>query len=231
MTTNTSLVKSIPGSSTAPSFSRSVPFPILVQLARVQKLESEMATLLHHIQPWMHRSIAEAEERLERKMAQHTERKIAEIHQRLDAFKLWVLARPAPQVDMSTLQAAVESLLADVDMILEARVPKSEAPSAELAEDVVLAALFATYENPPPAPQDHAKRRRGREEDEARVMKKEHREIEAARRASFGDDKARKIRAIELATGASSSRDVETARGKIDSSIGDEDTTEGVKTT
>ena len=36
-----------------------------------------MATLLHHIQPWMQKSITESEERLERKMVQFTERKIA----------------------------------------------------------------------------------------------------------------------------------------------------------
>ena len=60
-----------------------------------------MATLLHHIQPWMQRSIAEAEERLERRMVQHPEGKIVEVHQRLDAFELWVLAWPAPQVDPS----------------------------------------------------------------------------------------------------------------------------------
>ena len=50
-----------------------------------------MATLLHHIQPWMSRSIAEAEEHMDRKMAQHTERKIMEVHQCLDAFELRVL--------------------------------------------------------------------------------------------------------------------------------------------
>ena len=83
-----------------------------------------MATLLHHIQPWIERFIAEAEERLERRMVQHTERKIAEVHQRLDAFELQVLARPSPQVDVSTLQAAVDSLCA------EATVPESEAPSS-----------------------------------------------------------------------------------------------------
>ena len=78
--TNTTLVESIPGSSTAPSSSRSAPFPALVPLSRVHKLEAQMATLLHHIQPWMQRSIAEAEERLERRMVQHTMRKIAEVH-------------------------------------------------------------------------------------------------------------------------------------------------------
>ena len=80
--TDTTLVESIPGSSTAPSSSRTAPLPAFVPLARVQKLEVQMATLLHHIQPWMQRSITEAEERLERKMVQYTERKIAEVHQR-----------------------------------------------------------------------------------------------------------------------------------------------------
>ena len=58
----------------------------------------------------MQRSIAEAEERLERRIVQHTKRKISEVHQRFDAFELRVLARPAPLVDLSTLQAAIESL-------------------------------------------------------------------------------------------------------------------------
>ena len=53
-----------------------------------------------------------------------------------------MLARPAPPVDVSTLQAAVDSLRADIDTILEARVPESEAPSVEPAEDTVLAALL-----------------------------------------------------------------------------------------
>ena len=68
-----------------------------------------MATLLHHIQPWMQKLINESEERLELKMVLYTERKIAEVHQRLDAFVFRVLARPAPPVDVSTLQAAVDS--------------------------------------------------------------------------------------------------------------------------
>ena len=111
-----------------------------------------MATLLHHIQPWMQRSITEAEERLERKMVQHTEWKIAEVHQRLDAFELRVLARPDPQVDVSTLQAAVESLRVDIAMILEARVPESKAPSAEPSENIVMVALFSTSETPASPP-------------------------------------------------------------------------------
>ena len=94
-------------------------------------------------------------------------RKIVEVHQHLDAFELRVLARPTPPVDVSTVQAAVDSLRADIDTILEARVPESEAPSVEPAEDTVLAALFVTSEIPPPPPREHAKRRRGRAKDEA----------------------------------------------------------------
>ena len=70
----------------------------------------------------MQKSITESEERLERKIVQYTERKIAEVNQRLDAFELRVLARTAPPVDVLTLQAAVESLRADIDTILEASV-------------------------------------------------------------------------------------------------------------
>ena len=62
-----------------------------------------MATLLHHIHPWMLKSITEFEERLERKIMQFTERKITEVNQRLDAFELRVLALLAPPVDVSTL--------------------------------------------------------------------------------------------------------------------------------
>ena len=135
-----------------------------------------MATLLHHIQPWMKSSNTEIEDCLERKMVQYTEPKIVMVHQRLDAFELRVLSQPAPLVDVSTLQAVVDNLRADIDMILKDRVPKSEAPSVEPADDTVMAALFATSEIPPPPPREHSKRPRGRAEDEARAWKKEHRE-------------------------------------------------------
>ena len=92
----------------------------------------------------MQKSITESEERLERKIFQYTDRKIAEVHQRLDTFELRVLARPAPLVDVSTLQDIVESLRADIETILEARVSESQAPSVEHAEETLLAALFAT---------------------------------------------------------------------------------------
>ena len=136
-------------------------------------------------------------------MVQHKKWKIAEVHKRLYGFKLRVLACPSPLVDVSTLQDAVDSLRADIDMILEARVPEFEAPSADLAEDTVMAALFVTSGIPPHPPRENAKRHRGREEDEARARKKERCEIEAARRASLADEEVRQMRAIELAAGAS----------------------------
>ena len=87
-----------------------------------------------------------------------------------------MLARPAPPVDVSTLQDAVDSLRADIDKILEARVLESKAPFVEPAEDTVLAAVFATSEIPPPPPRESAKRRRVQAEDEVRSWKKEPRD-------------------------------------------------------
>ena len=153
------------------------------------------------------------------------QRKIAEVHQRLDAFELRVLARPAPPVDVSSLQAAVDSLRADIDTILRARVPKSVEP----AEDTVLEALFPTPDIPPSSPRESAKRRRGRSEDEARARKKERREMEAARRASLAEVEAHQIRASQIAAGVSSSRTVETAGRTTDGAVAVADTTEGVQ--
>ena len=87
-----------------------------------------------------------------------------------------MLDRPATPVDMSTLQAAVDSLRADIDTILEARVPEFEAPSAEPAEDTVMTSLFVTSEISPPPPREHAKRRRVE-----RRMRLEHRRRSAVR--------------------------------------------------
>ena len=70
----------------------------------------------------------------------------------MDAFELRVLSRASPTVDVTALQAAVESHRADLDTIIEARVSESEAPSIDHAEDIVLAAFFSTATVPPPYP-------------------------------------------------------------------------------
>ena len=88
----------VPGSSSqaasmAPSSSRSTPQlgATVVPLARVQKLEAQMATLLHHIQPWMQKSIAESEARMEHRIEGMMDQKVQAINKRLDAFELRVL--------------------------------------------------------------------------------------------------------------------------------------------
>ena len=117
-----------------------------------------------------------------------------------------VLALPAPIVDMKTLHAVVESIRTDLDNILDDRMPESEAPSAEPAEDTVLDALFSTTAVPPPPPRDRAKIHRFRDEDDSRARNKELNELEAAMRASLIDEKALKLRVLEVAAGASSSK-------------------------
>ena len=129
---------------------------------------------------------------------------------------------------VSTLQTVIESLRADLDIILEDRVLESKAPSAEPAEETVMKALFSTFEIQPPPPREHAKRRKGRQEDETIARKKECREMEAARRSSLVDEEARQMRVVESASGASSSIDVAIAS---DSVVANKDTTEGVHTT
>ena len=65
-----SLTSSSNVTSRAPiSFGSTPPSAELVPLARVQKLEAQMATLLHHMHPWMQKSIDEAAERIVKKIA------------------------------------------------------------------------------------------------------------------------------------------------------------------
>ncbi|KAG5590369.1 hypothetical protein H5410_040883 [Solanum commersonii] len=92
----------------------------VVPLARVQKLEAQMATLLHHIQPWMQKLIAKSEARVERRMEDMIDRKVQAVNNRLDAFELRVLERPTPAIDLSALQADIASLRSDVETILAA---------------------------------------------------------------------------------------------------------------
>ncbi|KAG5600567.1 hypothetical protein H5410_031937 [Solanum commersonii] len=115
----------VPGSSSqaasmGPSVSQSIPQlgAAVVPLARVQKLEAQMATLLHHIQPWMQKSITESEARVERKMEDMMDRKVQAVNNHLDAFELRVLERPATAIDLSAFQVDIASLRSDVEAIL-----------------------------------------------------------------------------------------------------------------
>lgn len=84
----------------------------------------------------MHKSIAEAEDQIEKKVAQQIERRIQAVHQILDALKLRVLTCLAPTNYLMTLQEDVVVLRADVDSILDIRVPKPKAAPLDLPEDL-----------------------------------------------------------------------------------------------
>ncbi|KAG5599179.1 hypothetical protein H5410_030549, partial [Solanum commersonii] len=128
-----------------PSTSRSIPQlgAAVVPLARVQKLEAQMATLLHHIQPWMQKMIAESEARVERRMGDMMDRKVQAVNNRLDAFERRVLEQPAPAIDLSALQADIASLRSDVEAILAAPAVEPQVAPTALADDTVLDALFS----------------------------------------------------------------------------------------
>ena len=110
------------------------------------------------------------------------------VHQRLVVFELRVLAPTTPTIDLTTPQAAVASLRADVDATLDAQVPKSD----------------STLHNRPYYVS--MPRGNGPEREVARARKKERIELEATRRASLVDEEGHKIREHELVAEESSSR-------------------------
>uniref|UniRef100_M1DZ10 Integrase core domain containing protein n=1 Tax=Solanum tuberosum TaxID=4113 RepID=M1DZ10_SOLTU len=206
----------VPGSSSqaasvAPSSSRSTLQlgATVVLLARVQKLEAQMATLLHHIQPWMQKSIAESEARMERMMDGMMDRKVQAVNKRLDAFELRVLDRSAPATDLSALQADLASLRTDVDAILVAPSVETQAAPTVLADDTMLDALFSgTTEEGPVRTHAKGKRHRSHRTEEEKAHKRQRRQEKEARRASIVDEELRQRRVRERVAGASSSAPV-----------------------
>uniref|UniRef100_M1DF00 Integrase core domain containing protein n=1 Tax=Solanum tuberosum TaxID=4113 RepID=M1DF00_SOLTU len=184
----------IEAASMAHSSSRSTPQlgAIAVPLARVQKLEAQMATLLHHIQPWMQKSIAESNARIERRMEGMMDRKVQAVNKRLDAFELRVLERSALATDLSALQADLASLRTDVDAILAAPSVETQAAPTALADDAVLDTLFSGTTEEGPAP-THAKGKRHRSDrtEEEKAHKRQGRQEKEARRASIVDEELR----------------------------------------
>uniref|UniRef100_M1DHI9 Integrase core domain containing protein n=1 Tax=Solanum tuberosum TaxID=4113 RepID=M1DHI9_SOLTU len=201
----------VEAASTAPSSSWSTPQlgAIVVSLTRVQKLEAQMATLLDHILPWMQKSIAESEARMERRMEGMMDRKVQAVNKRLDAFELRILERSAPAIDLSALQADLASLRTDVDAILTAPSVKSQVAPTALADDTVLDALFSGTAEEGPAP-THAKGKRYRSHriEEEKAQKRQRRQEKEARRASLLDEELRQQRVRERVVGASSSAPV-----------------------
>lgn len=101
--TDTTQVESTLGTSGAPSSSQYTSSAALVPISRVQNLEAQMAILLHHIHSLMQKSIAEAEDRIKKKIAQQIQWQILEVPQRLDAFEFRLLTLKAPSIDLMTL--------------------------------------------------------------------------------------------------------------------------------
>uniref|UniRef100_M1DDU1 Integrase core domain containing protein n=1 Tax=Solanum tuberosum TaxID=4113 RepID=M1DDU1_SOLTU len=168
--------------SMAPSSSRSTPQlgASVVPLARVQKLEAQMATLLHHIQPWIQKSIAESEARMERRMEGIMDRKIQ--------------------------AAELASLRTDVDDILAAPTVKPQAAPTALADDTVLDVLFSgTAEEGLEPTHAKCKRHRSSRTGEEKAQKRQRRQEKEARKASILDEELRQRRMLESAAGESSS--------------------------
>ncbi|KAG5596525.1 hypothetical protein H5410_037757, partial [Solanum commersonii] len=96
--------------------------------------------------PWMQKSITESEARVERRMEDMMDRKVQAINNRLDAFELRVLERPAPAIDLSALQDNIASLRSDVEAILVAPSVEPQVAPTALADDTLLDALFKSID-------------------------------------------------------------------------------------
>uniref|UniRef100_M1DMT7 Integrase core domain containing protein n=1 Tax=Solanum tuberosum TaxID=4113 RepID=M1DMT7_SOLTU len=168
-----------------------------------------MATLLHHIQLWMQKSIAESEAKIERRMEGMMDRKVQAVNKRLDAFELRILERSTPAIDLSALQAELASLRTDVDSILAAPSIEPQVAPTALADDTVLDALFSGTAEEGLAP-THAKgkRHRSHRTEEEKAQKRQCRQKKEARRASLLDEELRQQRVRERVAGASSSAPV-----------------------
>uniref|UniRef100_M1DXG2 Integrase core domain containing protein n=1 Tax=Solanum tuberosum TaxID=4113 RepID=M1DXG2_SOLTU len=174
--------------SVAPSSSRATPpsGANVILRALVQKLEAQMATLLHHIKPWMRKLIAESEERVEKRMEVKTDQKIQAVHKRLDAFELRVLERPAPTTHMLSFRIELASLRADVDAILATPVVEPQAAPSALGKR-------------------HRSSPKTELTEEENARKRECIQEKKVQKASIIDEQLRQQRAREMVAGASSS--------------------------
>uniref|UniRef100_M1CNU5 Integrase core domain containing protein n=1 Tax=Solanum tuberosum TaxID=4113 RepID=M1CNU5_SOLTU len=200
--------------SLAPSLSRATPpsGDNVIPLARVQKLEAQMDTLLlYHIKPWMRKLIAESEKRVEKRMKAKTDQKVQTIHKWLNAFELRVLQRPAPTIDMSSFRTELASLRADVDVILAIPAVEPQAAPSALGDDTVLGTLFSgddAEEKPEPVSARGKRHRSSRKTElmeEEKASKRQRKQEKKAQKASIIDEQLRQQSSREMVAGASSS--------------------------
>uniref|UniRef100_M1DL50 Integrase core domain containing protein n=1 Tax=Solanum tuberosum TaxID=4113 RepID=M1DL50_SOLTU len=209
--TDDALASPSQAASRAPSSSRVTPHSgaTVVPLDRIQKLEAQMATLLHHVKPWMQKSIAESEARMERRMVTMMDQKVQAVHKCLDAFELRVLEQPSLATDLSSFRTELDSLRADVDAIISTPTDEPESAPTPLADDTVLDALFSDDIAQPEPTRARGKRHRSSHvsdtTEDARARKRERQQNEQVRRASIVDEKLRQHRARESIIRASSS--------------------------
>uniref|UniRef100_M1DKX6 Integrase core domain containing protein n=1 Tax=Solanum tuberosum TaxID=4113 RepID=M1DKX6_SOLTU len=163
--------------------------------ARIQKLKAQLASLLQLIRPWMKWVIDESATRVEQRMEQMMDRKVQVVHQRLDAFELRVLERPAPTTYVSFFQTELASLWANLDTLIAP--PETEPASAPMTpiDNMMFDALFGD-EMPPLTYSLHAEKRphsswASDDTETVRVSKRECQETEAARRDSIIDKELR----------------------------------------
>uniref|UniRef100_M1DNH1 Integrase core domain containing protein n=1 Tax=Solanum tuberosum TaxID=4113 RepID=M1DNH1_SOLTU len=171
----------VKAASIAPSSSRFTPQlgATVVPLARVQKLEAQMATLLHHIQPWMQKLIAESEARMERRMEGMMDRK-----------------------------AKLASLRTDVDAILVAPTVEPQAAPTALVDDTVLDNLFSGTAEEPTHAKGKRHRSSFTEEEKAQKRQRRKEKEKEARKAMILDEELCQRRVRESAARVSSSAPV-----------------------
>uniref|UniRef100_M1DN02 Integrase core domain containing protein n=1 Tax=Solanum tuberosum TaxID=4113 RepID=M1DN02_SOLTU len=196
--------------SQAPSSSRATPLSgtTMIPLARVQKLEGQISTLLHHLKPWMRKLIAEFVERAEKRMATMMDQKVQAVHAHLDAFEVKVLEMSAPTTYVTALRTDIASLRTDVDAIFTTLVVEPQAAPSALGDDTVLGALFSgdkVEEQPARARGKKHRFSRHPERTEAEKASRKQRKLDrAAIKASIVDEQLRERRVHEMMAGASS---------------------------
>uniref|UniRef100_M1DW87 Integrase core domain containing protein n=1 Tax=Solanum tuberosum TaxID=4113 RepID=M1DW87_SOLTU len=133
-----------PSASQSPSFSKAIPSSgsVVLPLARVQKLEAQMATLLQLMRSWMQRAIEESATRVDQRMEQMMDRKVQTMHEPLDTFELCVLEQPSPTTNISAFQTKFNSLCTDLDTLLAPLETEPESSPMESVDNTVFDALF-----------------------------------------------------------------------------------------
>lgn len=85
-------------------------------------------------------------------MKHGTQKSIVEARQAadacLDAFELWVLARPSPTIDLTVIRIELAILRANVDFIFEMRATNPKTALSKLVEDLVLDSFFNVHVDP-----------------------------------------------------------------------------------